>query len=150
MAILIALFLTISMSASVFLQPYASAHTPGWTIISYPYLVASPNPVGVGQTVAVVMWIDGPVLGASLTNDIRRHDYTLTITAPDGQITSQHWAVVSDSTSIQNTQFTPNEVGNYTLKFDYPSQNYTWTSTTVGANTQYTGDMYTAASKTIT
>lgn len=58
LAILIALFLTISMSTSIILTPTVNAHTPAWTIVSYAYLVAAPNPIGVGQTVAIDMWID--------------------------------------------------------------------------------------------
>ncbi|HEX7482310.1 MAG TPA: PQQ-binding-like beta-propeller repeat protein, partial [Candidatus Bathyarchaeia archaeon] len=127
----------------------ADAHTPAWIIKSYAYLVAAPNPVGVGQTVAIVMWIDSPLVGATVTNDIRRHDYTLTITKPDGQVDTKHWDVLSDTTSIQYYQYTPDLVGNYTLKFDYPNQTYTWTSTTPGANTAYTNDTYLGATKTI-
>ena len=138
------IFLTIAMSASLILIPSANAHPlPGWTFVSYPYIVASPNPVGVGQTVAVVMWIDDPLPGATVTNDIRRHDYTLTITDPTGQNTTNHWDVVSDSTSVQYMQFTPTQVGNYTLSFDYPTQVYSWSGT-------YQNDTFLGASKSIT
>ena len=150
MAILIISILMISMSASMILTPTANAHTPAWTIVSYAYLVASPNPVGVGQATAIVMWIDTPMVGATVTNDIRRHDYTLTITKPDGKIETKHYDIVSDPTSVQYLQYTPDQVGNYTLKFDYPDQNYTWTSSTPGANTAYTGDVIKGASRTIT
>ena len=84
MAIIIAAILSFSMGASMILVPAAFAHSPTWTIISYAFLVVSPSPVGVGQKVNVVMWVDTPVTGALLSNDIRRHDYTLTITKPDG------------------------------------------------------------------
>ena len=107
MAILIISILMISMGASMILTPTANAHTPPWTIVSYAYLVASPNPVGVGQATAIVMWIDTPMVGATVTNDIRRHDYTLTITKPDGNIETKHWDVVTDSTSVQYFQYTP-------------------------------------------
>jgi len=150
MAILIVSILMISMSASMILTPTANAHTPAWTIVSYAYLVASPNPVGVGQATAIVMWIDTPIVGATVTNDIRRHDYTLTITKPDGKIETKHYDIVTDPTSVQYLQYTPDTVGNYTLKFDYPDQNYTWTSSTPGANTAYTGDVIKGASRTIT
>ena len=140
------IFLTIAMSTSIILIPTTTAHTPQWTIKSYAYLVAAPNPVGVGQTVAIVMWIDSPLVGATVSNDIRRHDYTLTITQPSGQVDTKHWDVVSDTTSIQYYQYVPVEVGNYTLKFDYPAQNYTWGNAITG----YANDTYQAASKTIT
>jgi len=149
MAILIISILMISMSASMILTQPVNAHTPAWTIVSYAYLVASPNPVGIGQATAIVMWIDTPMVGATVTNDVRRHDYTLTITKPDGKIETKHWDIVSDSTSVQYLQYTPDLVGDYTLKFDYPDQNYTWTSTTPGANTAYTGDVIKGANRTI-
>jgi hypothetical protein len=140
---LIALILTISMSASIVLLPTANAHTPPWTIISYAYVVAAPNPVGKGQTVSITLWVDTPLPNAAVGNDIRRHDYTLTITKPDGTTDTQHWDVVSDSGSTQSYQYVPTTAGNYTIKFDYAEQNYTWT----GA---YKGDIFTAASRTTT
>jgi hypothetical protein len=149
-AIMIALILIISMGASMILVPNADAHSPPWTIISYAYLVASPSPLGVGQTAKVCMWVDGPMVGATLGNDVRRHDYKLTIIKPDGTSDVVNWGVVSDPTGVQFYQFTPNQVGTYTLTFNYPGQTYTWTSTTVGANTAYTGDIFTASSRNAT
>src|SRR5665647_1526280 len=115
-----AIFLIMAMTTSMAFLPNTDAHTPIWTFDSYAYMVASPNPVGVGQTVAVVMWIDGPLIGATVTNDIRRHDYKLTITQPNGQVETKNWPVVSDTTSVQYLQYTPDQVGNYTFKFEYP------------------------------
>ncbi len=147
--------LMFSMGTSMMLIPGVEAHTPPWTITSHPFLVASPNPVGVGQTVAVVMWIDEALPSAAIENDVRRHDYTLTITKPDGNTESQHWDVVYDTTSIQYYEFTPDQKGNYTLKFDYGKQIYTWQipSYDYSGNeipNEFTNDILTAASKTIT
>jgi hypothetical protein len=146
---LIALILVTSTGITLVSLPTSSAHTPPWTFVSYAYIVAAPNPVGVGQSVSIVMWVDAPFPGATITNDIRRHDYSLTITKPDGQTQTQNWAVVNDPTGVQNIHYTPDQVGNYTFKFDYPAQNYTWTSSTPGASTQYTGDMWLGSSNTI-
>jgi len=140
---MIALFLLFAMAFSLIALPIAKAHDPPWTIVSYAYIVPAPNPVGVGQTVAIVMWIDTPLPSAAVNNDIRRHDYTLTITAPDGSTETKAWDVVSDSTSVQSYLYTPSQVGTYTLKFDYAQQTYTWG----GA---YQNDIFTAASKTTT
>ncbi len=140
---LIALILTISMSASFVLLPTVNAHTPPWTIISYAYVVAAPNPVGIGQTVSVTLWVDTPLPSSSVSNQIRRHDYTLTITDPEGETDTEHWDVVEDTGSTQFYQFIPTQVGTYTLKFDYAEQEYTWS----GA---YNGDIFTAASRTTT
>ena len=140
---MIAAILTLSIAIPMVNLQTANAHTPPWKIISYAYLVPAPNPVGVGQTIAVVMWIDDPLPSATVSNDIRRHDYTLTITSPSGKVETMHWDVVQDTTSVQYTQYTPTEIGDYTLKFDYPEQTYIWS----GA---YQGDIFTAASKTVT
>jgi hypothetical protein len=140
-AITIAIFLMLSMSASMMLIPNASAHTPAWSIPTYAYIVAAPSPIGVGQAVHVYMWLDcvfgaaggttatigtnGYTASASLlSNNYRFHNYNLTITAPDGTVTTQIFAVISDTTSSQYTTFTPSQVGNYTFVFTFPGQAY--------------------------
>ena len=143
MAILIISIIMISMSAAIVLSPPVNAHTPPWTIISYAYVVAAPNPIGVGQTTAINLWIDTPMVGATVSNDIRRHDYTLTITKPNGDVETKHWDVITDTTSVQYLQYTPDQVGNYTLKFVYPDQEYIWSG-------QYQGDIIKGANRTIT
>ena len=122
----IVIFLIAAITATTVLIPSTNAHSPPWTIVSYAYLSAAPNPVGVGQAMDIVMWVDAPLVGSTVDNDVRRHDYTLTITKPDGTIETKNWPIVSDSTSIQFYQYTPDQLGTYTLKFDYKGQTYTW------------------------
>ena len=142
MAIMIAAILTISMAASMPLMPNTSAHDPPWTFPSYPFIVPAPDPIGVGQMGAIVMWVDYPISGARVDNDRRRADYTLTITKPDNTTESQHWDVIDDSTGIKYWQYTPSQAGTYVLKFDYGGQTYTWS----GA---YNGDIYLPSTRTI-
>ncbi len=139
----IALLLMMTIAFTLIVTPSASGHVPPWRIISYAYIMASPNPVGVGQRVAIVMWVDTPLPGALVTNDIRRHDYKLTITAPDDTTEVMTWDMIQDPTSIQYVTWTPSQVGTYTLLFEYPEQTYTWSG-------QYQNDIFTAASKTTT
>jgi len=157
MAILIALILTFSMTASIMLIPSASAHSPPWDIVSYAYLTVAPNPVGLGQQIAVYMWVDHPLPGESEipgtavgdNNNVRRMGFELTITAPNGQVTKQTFAVVSDPTGIQMYYMTPDQVGNYTFQFYYPGQYYVWNSTNSptlsSANNIYYGDWFTSS-----
>src|SRR5665648_517495 len=70
------IILIMAISATIALIPTANAHSPPWIVTSYPYIVAAPNPVGVGQTVAVVMWVDDALPDATVTNDIRPVSYT--------------------------------------------------------------------------
>ncbi len=142
-AFLFILLMAIPTAISIGNTPTASSHDPPWEFPSYAYCVPAPDPIGVGQTGAIVMWVDYPVQGAQVTNDRRRHDYTLTITAPNGDVDTQHWDVVQDTTSIQYYQYTPDQVGTYVLKFDYGGQTFTWTGS------EYQNDTYAPATRTI-
>ncbi|MCW3983330.1 MAG: PQQ-binding-like beta-propeller repeat protein [Candidatus Bathyarchaeota archaeon] len=141
-AIVLALSIAIPMTA----LSTASAHTPAWQITSFAYVTAAPNPIGVGQKMYVYMWVDTPLAGSAAANDIRRHDYTVIITDPDGSNTTQHWDVVQDTTNVQAYSYTPSKVGNYTVTFKYGGQVYTWnTSNTPGlsaANALFENDTF--------
>jgi len=147
-AILTALLLILTMFASSTLLQTANAHSPPWNIPSFAYIVAQPNPVGVGQPVSVYMWVDAPMPSAVITNDIRRHDYKLTITKPDGTTETKNWPVVDDTTNVQYFSYVPTQVGKYTLKFDYAGQTYTWNGST--AERTWTNDVFMPASDSTT
>jgi hypothetical protein len=165
-AIAFALFLMFAMTFSLVPFPAANAHDPAWQIPTYAYIVAEPDPVGVGQIAHVYMWLD-PVYGsvggyiadvgwnastasgALPSNTYRFKNYKLTITDPDGQTTTQTFDTIWDTTSNQFTKFTPDKAGTYTLKFEYSGQVY-------GANgngyekSSAMGDTYMASSATTT
>ncbi len=153
------LCLLFAITASLLLVPSTTAHTPAWKLNSYAYLFAAPDPIGVGQSTYISMWIDVSLPGSSVLNNIRRHDYTLTITDPDGQQETKYWAVIEDTTNVMSISYTPTKVGTYTLKFDYPGQTYVWNNKPsspyyapdlTAANALYENDTYGPASKTIT
>ena len=149
-----ALLLIFFFGISLIAIPETTAHTPKWTIISYAYIVAAPDPIGVGQTAAVISWIDTPLPGSTVTNNIRRHDYTLTITKPDNTVQTQHWDVLSDTTGLQYYQFVPDQIGTYTFKFDYPGETYTWSQVNTpgldAASAAYQNDTYLGATASTT
>ena len=140
-AISIALFLALSMIASTMLIQTSSAHDPAWQIPTQAYIIAAPDPIGVGQTAHIYMWLTA-VFGAAggttasvgtnastasaalLGNNYRFHNYKLTITAPDGTNTTQNFDVISDTTSSQFVQYTPSTTGVYTFTFNFPGQAY--------------------------
>ena len=154
MAILIATLLISTTGASLLLTPTANAHTPAWEIPTYAYMNARPNPVGVGQQVIIVVWLDKIQAGTVISNDIRFNDYKLTITKPDGATDIVNWPVVIDTTSSAYTLYTPTQVGNYTLKFEFPGQIFTRNrANTPGlssGNAAYENDTYLPSSRTIT
>jgi hypothetical protein len=142
MAIMIALILTFSTSASMLLQPTVTAHTPTWQIATTAYVSAEPNPVGIGQQVSIVMLINWVMPGALIQNTIRPHGYQLTITKPDGTVQTSSYDPY-DSGSSRFVQYTPDQLGNYTVKFVYPGEVYHfpgYNSTT--ASSAYLNDAY--------
>lgn len=124
MAILIAVFLIISIGASTILLPNANAHTPAWIITTYAYAAATPNPVGVGQQTLIFGWLDNTINGVDLVNNIRFHNYQFIITKPDGTTVTQSFPVVNDPTSSQFFAYVPDKVGTYTVFFSFPGQVY--------------------------
>ncbi|MCW3983589.1 MAG: hypothetical protein NWE96_06285 [Candidatus Bathyarchaeota archaeon] len=153
--VFLATLLTISFVAPMILLPTASAHDPAWKIPTYAYINAAPNPVGVGQQTTIVVWIDKVLDGASVTNDIRFEDYKLTITKPDGKVETITWDTVTDTTSSAYTLYTPDQVGNYTLFFEFPGLTYTWTEPVtslwgVTAPSAYINDVFLTSNATTT
>ena len=105
---------------------FPSAHDPPWEVATFAKIMAVPDPVGVGQYTHIYMFVDKVVFSAAITNEYRMHDYTLTITKPDGTTEIKTWDVVWDTTSNQGYNYAPAEAGTYTLKFEYPGQTYDW------------------------
>ncbi len=122
-AIAIAILLMLSIGASATLVPTANAHDPPWQIPTFAYVQAVIDPVGVGQWTYIYMWLDkifDP--STAMSNDYRFHNYKLTITDPDGDTEVKTWDVCWDTTSSQGFSYTPDKVGTYTLKFEFPGQ----------------------------
>ena len=153
-AIAITILLMFSMSASMLLVLNVSAHNPPWQIPTFAYINAAPNPVGVGQSVEVIMWLNLVIDGAQLANNVRFQNYALTITPPNGTATTTTFATVSDPTSAQDYAFAPNQVGTYTLRFNFPGQVYTYTQPVSGlgppAVSLYVNDTYEASTASTT
>ena len=122
----IVLFLMAVFALSTVVIPTASPHTPAWEIPTHAYINVSPNPIGVGQTAFIVFWVDRIPMGAVVGNNIRLHNYELTIYKPDGTSETKKWDYISDTTSSQYYLYTPSEVGNYSFVFKYPGEKYTY------------------------
>ena len=138
----------LSLSSFAVIIPLTFAHNPAWEIESYAYVVAAPNPVGINQNVYVTMWVDWPLPGANMGNDVRRHDYSLTITKPDSTEQILEWPIVDDTTSVQFAVYVPDQVGVHTLTFDYGGQTYEWNEDRTQKT--WTNDVFLPASATTT
>ncbi len=147
-AISIVVLLTLSLGASITLLPAANAHTPSWDIPTFAYVIAVPNPIGVGQTTTIYMFLGNPPFDSSaLENDYRFRNYQLTITAPDGTAQKETFSYISDPTNNQFYRFTPTQVGAYSLNFTFPGQkvnDYSHNNNSAYVNDYYLPSSYTA------
>jgi len=117
----LAIALLFSMASSLILLPGTNAHTPPWTISTYAFIVVSPNPVGVGQTAYVNVFID-KVPPTSIGNwGMMWHNFKINVTDPDG-ITKDLGTFDSDAVAGAWTQYVPTKVGTYTFGFSFPGQ----------------------------
>jgi len=119
--IAIAILLAFSMAASMTLLPTANAHTPPRSVQTYSYIVVSPDPVGVGQQVLVVIWVSpNPPTATGLAGD-RWRNMKVTITKPNGN-TETLGPFNSDPTGSTYAPYTPDQLGEYKFVLDYPGQ----------------------------
>ena len=113
----IALVLLLSVSAIMASMSTATAHNPPWNVPTYAYVSVSPNPVGVGQSVAVDMWLwpFSPTANGIYGDNWK---FTLKITDPTGLVQSLG-PFTSNPTAWAFTSFTPTVVGSYTFQMSF-------------------------------
>ncbi len=125
-AVMFTFLLIASMSASIAMIPTTSAatpHNPAWNIPTFAHIFPTINPIGVGQTTVIYIFLTPTYADTLMVNNYRFHNYNLTIVAPDGQVTTKIFDVIDDTTSNQGYSFTPEQIGTYNLYFNFPGQN---------------------------
>jgi len=146
-AIAISLLLMFAMAFTLVSVPLVSAHDPPWTIKTYCFVNASPNPVGVGQKIALTGWIDKvPPTAEGYWGSVW-HDMTITVTDPDGH-EEELGPYTSDAVGGVWDWYTPDKAGEYTFVCDFPEQvayddnPYPYFSFFIEMNKAYLGDIY--------
>jgi outer membrane protein assembly factor BamB len=118
----IATTLILTIAITIIALPTANAHSPPWNIDTYAFIKPTPNPVGVGQSVNVVMWLlFAPPTATGGDAGDRWTNLKVTVTKPDGT-SSVLGTFTSDPTGSTYTLFQPTEVGSYTFKLEFPGQ----------------------------
>jgi hypothetical protein len=115
------LLLVLAIALTLITLPNAIAHNPAWTISTYAYIVASPNPVGVGQTAYINFWLDKVPPTSIGSWGMMWHNLKLNVTDPDG-VTKDLGTFSSDAVGGAWTQYVPEKVGTYTFHFSFPGQ----------------------------
>ncbi|MFB3888519.1 MAG: PQQ-binding-like beta-propeller repeat protein [Candidatus Bathyarchaeia archaeon] len=111
-----AIIMTLILTATLTALPPANAVT---TFTTNAFISLAPNPVGVGQTCHVRLFLS---YFPPTANDYF-HGFRYMITNPDG--TSQSGGpFTSDPNGAYDFSFVPMAVGNYTFQFSYPGESF--------------------------
>jgi PQQ-like domain len=111
------MILTLAFSA----LPTVLAHVPPRNIVTYSFISVSPNPIGVGQQVAVNFFVNIPPPTASAQYGDRWGNMTVKVTKPDGT-TQTLGPFTSDATGGTYTTFTPTTTGIYNFQMFFGGQ----------------------------
>jgi len=121
-----------------------SDKVPTWV-----YSVVTPNPVGIEQEFTMVIFNPQVPYQAQETNSIR-YKYHVDIIKPNGQTdrAPQSGSLVSDSTGSTYTNYTPDQLGNYTLNVVFEQLYWSWS--TSGAGRDFYGVTLLGSNRTYT
>ncbi len=104
--------------------PTIYAHDPPWETPTWAYLSAAPNPIGVGQQIIIVMWInDYPRTAIGAYGD-RWDNMYIDITKPDGSKETLG-PFTSDPVGTAYTNYVPTQAGDYTIVFRFEGDTLT-------------------------
>jgi outer membrane protein assembly factor BamB len=137
----IALFLILTITATLVALPLANAHYPAWNYTTYCYVAPTPPIVGVNQQMLIVWWLNAvPPTSAGATGD--RWKTYIDVIKPDGT-NDTFGPLTSDPVGGGYIYYVPTEVGNYTCVARFPGQ----TITGIPGETQsvYVNDTYAAS-----
>ena len=124
MATLIALFLMLTITATLVTLPIANAHYPAWTDRpTHCYVAPTPDTIGVNQEMQIVFWLDWipPTVVGALGD---RWKFYVDVTAPDGTKETLG-PFTSDPVGGSYIVYVPTQVGTYTVVSRFPGQTLT-------------------------
>jgi hypothetical protein len=146
----IALILMLAVSGVMAIVPAANAHSPAWNVPTHAFLNVAPNPIGVGQQVTIIPWINDVPPTANGQYGDRWQGYMIKVTKPDGT-TESLGPFTSDDEGGHPVGYVPTQVGNYSFVFSFPGQTIAGANPSPGApgslgtgiyNSQTVGDYY--------
>jgi len=121
-ATLIALFLMLTITATLVALPIANAHDPAWTYPTTAYCVAVPSRIGIGQYTTIVVWTDRYPGTAGGGSGQRWNGFKIDITKPDGTKETIGPFKSGSDVACDYRQYTPDQLGTYTIVFSWPGE----------------------------
>jgi len=141
--LLSALLMLIMALSLVMAQPPPQFPPPGTKIPTYSILNVAPNPVGVGQTVTLAMFLSAPTQTSQYAEF-----FTIVETLPDGTSTTLG-PFISDWTGGTATTIVPTVVGNYSFQMFYSGNQTLTLPVEDGGMAQYAGDILQASQSSV-
>jgi hypothetical protein len=136
-----AMFLILTMAATLVALPIANAHYPAWNYVTHAYIAASPPVVGVNQQMIIVYWLNAvPPTAAGGSGD--RWTLYVDVTRPDGT-NETLGPFTSDPVGSGFTYYTPTQVGTYAIQTRFPGQTLTGIPGNTGS--VYVNDTFSAS-----
>jgi len=114
-----AVLMILTIAAPIILVSAAVYYPPGTHVTTYAQINVAPNPVGIGQTVTINMYLAVPLETSETAKNM-----TLYITDPHGE-KSTYGPFTSDTTGGTYYLFVPDTLGNYSIYWYYPGQTLT-------------------------
>jgi hypothetical protein len=117
----IALFLMLTITATLIALPTVNAHYPPWTVKVWCYVNVSPNLIGVNQQALLAFWIN--VIPPTTSTDSRFGDrwiFNVDVVKPDGT-NDTLGPFTSDPVGGAYCTYTPTQVGTYTFVAHMPA-----------------------------
>ena len=109
----ITLILVLTIAPILLASPIVTAHDPAWEIPTWTYLIASPDPIGVGQRLLFgILSNTPPPTAGGIYGD--RWTFIIDVTLPNGNIESLD-PIASDATGNSYAVYFPDQVGTYTF-----------------------------------
>lgn len=122
--------------------PTINAHKPPWTLTTYMFVSVAPDPIGVGQSVNVNLWLNLPPPTANVQYGDKWTNMTVVVTRPDGTKETLG-PFISDDTGGAHTIYTPTQTGNYSFQSFFGGQTLAGNNPTPGQPpNSFVGDYY--------
>ena len=119
LSIIVILLLTVS--GMMMAIPTSKAQTAASPYPTHAFVAVAPNPIGVGQTATIEMWLEEVNPTASGPSGGRWQGFTVLVTKPDAT-TQTLGPFTANDASFAVTTYTPTTTGNYTFEFSFPGQ----------------------------
>ncbi|XES76739.1 MAG: hypothetical protein ACBZ72_11265 [Candidatus Bathyarchaeia archaeon] len=121
--LLLSIIMMLALATTLVALPSTNAHSPPWDVPTWCYVAVTNNPIGVGQLMDIVFWLNAyPPTANGAYGD--RWTFNVEVTKPDGTMETLG-PIISDPVGSGFTHFTPDQIGEYTVVAKFEAKTIT-------------------------